>query len=372
MEKPQKNVAVFFGGRSNEAEISVITGMYAVNLLRGTRYRVLPVWLPPEGGMLLGTWNKVSEFAGAVRGTPVALMRGALARAGRKKPFVRVDVALNCCHGGMGEDGTLAALLAWAHIPSASPGVPESALFMDKAFTKIAARGLDIPAAPFFTVGEREFAASPDNVFGCAAAFGYPVVVKPARLGSSIGLTVAHGQKELEEALSLAFTLDDKALVERYFEGKRDINCAACRLDGEVRVSACEEVFSAGELLTYAEKYEAGKGAQFPARLPAPLAAQIAGYTRRLYEAFGMRGVVRADFLVVGQEAYFNELNIVPGSLAGYLFGETLAKIRAFFAALLDEALREAPARKQVLKTGILSEGIFSGAKGCKRRGNFV
>ena len=74
MEKPQKNVAVFFGGRSNEAEISVITGMYAVNLLRGTRYRVLPVWLPPEGGMLLGTWNKVSEFAGAVRGTPLSLI----------------------------------------------------------------------------------------------------------------------------------------------------------------------------------------------------------------------------------------------------------------------------------------------------------
>ena len=369
-----KRVAVFFGGASNEHEISVLTGMMAINLLKSAGYEVLPVFLPLSGGMTLAkNASRAEDVAGESRFPAVQLNGPALERKRgifrKKQPF---DVALNCCHGGMGEDGTLAALLAWAHIPSASPGVPESALFMDKAFTKIAARGLDIPAAPFFTVGEREFAASPDNVFGCAAAFGYPVVVKPARLGSSIGLTVAHGQKELEETLSLAFTLDDKALVERYFEGKRDINCAACRLDGEVRVSACEEVFSAGELLTYAEKYEAGKGAQFPARLPAPLAAQIAGYTRRLYEAFGMRGVVRADFLVVGQEAYFNELNIVPGSLAGYLFGETLSKIRAFFAALLDEALREAPARKQVLKTGILSEGIFSGVKGCKRRGNFV
>ena len=85
-----------------------------------------------------------------------------------------------------------------------------------------------------------------------------------------------------------------------------------------------------------------------------------------------MRGVVRADFLVVGEQAYFNELNIVPGSLAGYLFGHSLSQIRDFFAGLLDEALREGLSEKQTIRTGILREDVFSGAKGCKRRGNFV
>ena len=160
--------------------------------------------------------------------------------------------------------------------------------------------------------------------------------------------------------------------MERYFAGKRDVNCAACRLGGEVRVSPCEEVFSGGELLSYAEKYEAGKGSAFPAELPAQLSERIADATRLLYRSFGMRGVVRADFLVVGGEVYFNELNTVPGSLAGYLFGNSLADIRRFFLSLLDEALRAAPREKRVLSTGILSSGIFSGAKGCKRRGNFV
>ena len=125
-----RNAAVFFGGNSSESEISVITGMYAVNLLRGTRYRVFPVYLPPSGGFLLGEWKGVEEFAGAVKGTPVTLSGGALVRVGRKKPCIRIDVALNCCHGGMGEDGTLAALLAWNGVPSASPAAPSCATLL--------------------------------------------------------------------------------------------------------------------------------------------------------------------------------------------------------------------------------------------------
>ena len=371
-EPPKKTVGVFFGGMSNEAEISVITGMYAVNLLRGTRWQVLPVYLPPEGGMLLGNYKSVSEFSDAPKGTPVTLADGALVREGKRKPLARIDVALNCCHGGMGEDGTLAALLRWNNIPSASPAQAESAVFMDKSLTKIAARGLDIPVAPALTVSERSWRADALQTQAQVAAFGYPVVVKPARLGSSIGLTVAHGEEELADALGLAFTLDDKALIERYFPEKRDINCAACRMGGEVMTSPCEEVFSAEELLSYAEKYQKGKGSQCPADLPASVSAQIGADTRRLYEAFGMRGVVRADFLVVGEQVYFNELNIVPGSLAGYLFGHSLSQIRDFFAGLLDEALREPTAKKQTIRTGILRENVFSGAKGCKRRGNFV
>ena len=366
-----QNVAVFFGGNSNEAEISVITGMYAVNLLRGTRFVPLPVYLPPEGGMLLGTWKRVGDLAGEVRGTPVRLGRGGLysCRSGRR--LRKADVALNCCHGGMGEDGTLAALLAWNGIPSASPSAAESGIFMDKRFSKLAARGLNIPVAPAFAVTEAEHAADPAEAARRAAAFGYPVVVKPARLGSSIGLTVAHGEAELFSALELAFSLDGAVLVERYFANRRDINCAACRIGGEVRVSLCEEVFSEGELLSYAEKYRAGKGARLPAQLPAPLAERIRADTRRLYEAFGMRGVVRADFLVAGEEVYFNELNTVPGSLAGYLFADSLAGIRRFFCALLDEGMRPVPS-KQVIRTGILREKIFTGAKGCKRRGNLL
>lgn len=368
------SVAVFFGGASNESEVSVITGMLAVNLLRGSKYTVVPVYLPPSGGMATGNFKGVEDFAKPeLRATPVRLEGKRLVRTGRHaKTVAEIDIALNCCHGGMGEDGTLAALLRWNRIVSASPSAAESALFMDKTLTKIAARGLGIAAAPSLAVSERDYVTAPEEVFSRIQAFGFPLVVKPARLGSSIGLTVVRERGGLADALALAFELDSAALIERYFAKKRDVNCAACRLEGQVRVSPCEEVFSGGELLSYAEKYEQGKGSCMPAELPEAVSSRIADDTRRLYEAFGMRGVVRADFLVVGEEVFFNELNTVPGSLAGYLFGDTLAQIRRFFVALLDEALLDAPREKKTLTTGILSSGIFTGAKGCKRRGNFV
>ena len=369
-------VAVFFGGVSSESEISVITGMFAVNLLRGTQYAVVPVYLPPEGGMVTGNFRGVEDFSSrpALKCTPVAPEGRKLVRADRRrKPVAVIDVALNCCHGGMGEDGTLAALLAWHGVPSASPAAAPCAAFMDKTTAKIFAAGLGIPVAPSVTIMETAWKTRAEDVLAQAEENpGYPVVVKPARLGSSIGLTVAHGEEELKGALALAFTLDRLALVERYHPGRRDVNCAACRLGGEVNVSPCEEVFSGGEVLSFEEKYERGRGSDFPARLPPAVAEHIRVLTRTLYEAFGMRGAVRADFFVIGEEVFFNELNIVPGSLASRFFADSLAGVRAFFTALLDEAIAASVPEKPVLHTGILSQNIFSGAKGCKRRGNLL
>ena len=368
-------VAVFFGGKSNESEISVITGMLAVNLLRGSAYRVVPVYLPPEGGMAAGEFRGVEDFAGGhVRAEPVALAGRTLVRTrGRgKKRLCTIDVALNCCHGGMGEDGTLAALLAWHGVPSASPAAAPCAVFMDKTLSKTFAAGLGIPTAPAFSVREAEWRSRRAEVFGRACSLGYPIVVKPARLGSSIGIRVARSEGEFKAALDFAFGLDGAALAERYFEHKRDINCAAFRRGGSVVLSPCEEVFSGGDVLSFREKYEQGRGSQCPAALEGDLAERIHAYTRMLYEAFEMRGVVRADFLVADGAVYFNELNMVPGSLAGYLFGGSLTEVKNFYLALLDEALRCPPVQKRILHTGILEGGVFSGGKSCKRRGNFV
>src|SRR5699024_11029494 len=157
---------------------------------------------------------------------------------------------------------TLSALLAWQGVPLASPAMPESAVFMDKWLTKIAARGLNIPVAPAVCLKEGE-----DGV-ALAEEVGYPLVVKPVHLGSSIGVTVVHTPGELDAALALAFELDDAALLEKYFGGRRDINCAAARIGEEVRLSPLEEVFSAGDVLTYREKYEEGRGSKCPAELP--------------------------------------------------------------------------------------------------------
>ncbi len=368
MAKRKKTIAVFFGGRSNEHEISIITGLYCLNLLRGGNWDMVGVYLPPEGGMSVTDAAGVEEFArGSARGVPVYLREGWLVRRARNRLLCKIDCALNCCHGGAGEDGTLAALLAWNNVPSASPDMPVSALFMNKAYAKLAARGLGLNVLPSVTVGEWESADG-------ARALGFPVVVKPATLGSSIGIRVAQNEEELERALELAFTLDHTALVERYVQEKRDINCAAWRKGGEVVLSECEEVFSNESILTFREKYEGTgeRASRLPAQLPAAVREEIRAATKTVYEAFCVRGVVRADFLYAEGKVWFNELNTVPGSLASYLFGEKLTDARTFLQGLIEEGLSARTPKKRILTTGILQRGIFSGSKGCKRRKNLV
>ena len=366
-----KTVAVFFGGKSNEHEISIITGMLAVNLLR-ERYRVVPVYLSSAGEMYSSEeMRSVDDFKtlSTVRFPRVALEgKNLVLYKKRKKTVAALDVALNCCHGGAGEDGTLSALLRFHGIPFASPDVAVSAVFMNKEYGKIAAKGLGIPVVESFAVHEEEWKANEAGVLSRAEELGYPVIVKPSELGSSIGIKVAKTQEEFRAAMELAFRLDKGALVETYLEGKRDINCAAYRLHGEVALSPCEEVFSHDEILSFSEKYE-GTGARnsaLPADLPAGLAERIGTYTKLIYESFEVCGVVRADFLVSGEDVYFNELNTVPGSLACYLFGERLSENRDFLVSLIEEA--KPMKAKQTVESGILRSTVFAGGKGCKRR----
>lgn len=360
-------VAVFFGGRSNEHEISVITGMLAVNLLR-ERYRVVPVYLPREGGMATGKMRSVSDFGKGKKFPRVRLDGEQLVRERGPRRPIFLDVALNCCHGGAGEDGTLAALLEWNGVKSASPAAAPCALFMDKTISKTAARGLGIPVLPSLDVREEEWSEDPASVKSRVRALGFPVIVKPASLGSSIGVKVARDEEGLASALSLAFRLDEGALVERYLPGKRDLNCAACRVGGEVQISPVEEAFSAEEILTFTEKYEGKelRRSALPANIPVSVAEAVRSATRLLYESFHMRGVVRADFLLAEDRVYFNELNVVPGSLACYLFGPSLSDARDFLVSLVEEG-KKPPRKKEIVTTDILSSPVFF-RKGCKGR----
>lgn len=360
-----KRIAVFFGGVSNEHDISVLTGLMAVNLLKSAGYEVLPVFLPPAGGMALAKDGaRAEDFAGEAKFPAVELRGCALVKSrGIFKKKLQFDAALNCCHGGMGEDGTLAALLAFHKVPSASPSMELSAVFMDKSLAKIFARGLGLPVLDSACVreGEGERAARE------AALLGYPLVVKPCRLGSSIGVTAVKDERELLVALALAFRLDGAALLEPYLAGKRDLNCAAVQRGGELLLSPVEEVLSSSPVLTFGEKYEsAERRSVIPADIPQEAANTIRACMRAIAEAFPFRGVVRGDFFLSEGKVYFNELNTVPGSLAFYLFGDTLTEARAFLSSLVENAAP--PMERKPVCTGLLSRARFAGAKGCKSR----
>ncbi|MBQ8658845.1 MAG: ATP-grasp domain-containing protein [Clostridia bacterium] len=369
-----RRVAVVFGGKSCENEISVLTGVFVLNVLDRTKYEVLPVYLHTDGAFYtagkmfdLGTFRKGNYGAFQrifFEGGTAYLFRG----AGKKiKEIGRIDVALNCCHGGLGEGGGVSALMQMNGIPLASPELTASGVFMDKGLTKLAAKALSVPTVEFVRFEESEYRRRGAFVLkNIESRLGYPAIVKPARLGSSIGLTVAENEEEIKEAIEAAFELDERVVVEKFLKGKKDINCAAYSLGGEIFVSEPEEAASGEGIYSFSDKYLKGgaaggknaekmQSARGRGSITGELREKIRMYTKTLYKRMSMYGIVRMDYLLSGDKVYLGEVNTVPGSLAYYLFCDRISDARGLFGALLEDAIARAKGgEKRIIRTGIL------------------
>ena len=366
-----RKVAVFFGGKSCENEISVLTGVFVMNLLDGEKYSVLPVYIHTDGGMYTSPKMKdvavfrEKKYASFER---IFFDRGtvyAFNTSKRKiKPLAKVDVALNCCHGGLGEGGGVSAMMEWNGIPFASPDLTSSGMFMDKSMTKLAMRALNVPTVDYIRVNEKDYEKRGAFLLkSIESRLKFPVVIKPAHLGSSIGITLAKNETEAKAALESAFLLDDRVVIEKYLENKQDVNCAAYMLKGEICVSEPEAAFGGG-IYSFEDKYVKRKSDQIGlldgkgggrVALSGDLREKIRAYTKTVYKRMNLFGVARMDFLVSDGKAYLCEVNTVPGSLAYYLFCERLSDARTFFGDLVEEALERAKTgEKKILSTGIL------------------
>ncbi len=362
-----RKVAVFFGGRSCENEISVLTGVFVLNLIDKEKFIPLPVYIHTDGGMYTSPDMRNLDFFREKRYKQMERIffdgGGMYALNGKKrrvKSLGRVDVALNCCHGGLGEGGGVSAIMAWNDIPFASPDLTSSGIFMDKSMTKLAMQALKIPTVEYVRVNERDYEKRGAFLLkSVESKLKYPVVVKPAHLGSSIGITLAKDEEELKKALSGAFLLDDRVVIERYLEEKQDVNCAAYSLNGEIIVSEPEGAFGEG-IYSFEDKYLKRK-ADRPVKggtgvtLSGALREKIRAYTKTVYKRMNLQGVVRMDFLTQGEKAYLCEVNTVPGSLAYYLFCERITDGKNFFTDLINDALaRGGQKKKGLIHTGIL------------------
>lgn len=371
------NVAVLFGGKSCENEISILTGVFAYNLIDKTKFSPLPVYIHTDGKWYTSEkMNDPDTFKNKDFRSfeEVVFLDGtAYVRKGKKGNIKlikkkKIDVALNCCHGGLGEGGGVSALMLLAGIPIASPDIAPSAVFLDKTLTKIVAKGLGVPTVDYLKVGESDYKKRGAFLLkNIGTRLGFPVVVKPARLGSSIGITVAENEEEAKIALEAAFALDDRVLIEKFLTKKRDINCAAYTLKGEIVLSEPEEASCGDGIYSFSDKYIKPKERTLKTgALSKETREKIRSYTRTLYKRMGMKGVVRMDFLLSENKLYLGEVNTVPGSLAYYLFCERLTDAKTFFTDLIEEGLKKDD-EKQILTTGVLHT-VKSGSK----RGNFA
>jgi len=353
-----KNIAVIFGGDSNENEISVITGTMAANVLESGGDTVIPVYVSQNSEIYTGqSLKNISEFRAdgykkAARGIIADGGIYILNARGRVKKFLKVDAALNCCHGGSGEGGGVSGLCKIAKIPFASAGVFESSVFIDKYLTKLILSALGVKTAAYAYVTDL------NQLDSCPDIPQFPLIVKPVNLGSSIGVEKVENFEELKNAVECGLIYDSAVILEQYLSGRREINCAAYFYNGEVITSECEESVSGGDILSFEDKYAGGGKSVLPADLPADISGAIKEITKTVYKKLNMRGIVRFDFILSGGEIYLSEVNTVPGSLSYYLLSGGFKDFYRVLSKVIEQAQTDFKTvqGKKLIKTGILSD----------------
>lgn len=298
-------IAVLMGGRSSEHEVSLASAAAVIAALDPARFTVIPVLISPEGA-----WS--------VDGEPVAIVPGADG-TGRMAylegaPDCGVDVVFPVLHGPHGEDGTIQGALETAGLPYVGAGVAASAVAMDKAMFKAFLAHAGIPTPEHAVVTAVEWRTDPDGARArVAGSVGYPAFCKPARLGSSVGISPVPTEADLDDALELAFRHDPKALVERGITG-REVEVGV--LDGDPPLaSPVGEITFEGDWYDYETKYVPGRSSlQVPADLPPEVAERARALALRAFAAVDCHGLARVDFFVEPDgTVLLSELNTMPG-----------------------------------------------------------
>lgn len=328
MINKQLRVGVLFGGRSSEHEVSLASARNVIDALQKAGHLVVPMGITPQGRWLttgdplaLLTGETVSEPARLVvnghNGTHEANKAWALLpQASQEAPLPAIDVIFPVLHGPYGEDGTVQGLLEMANLPYVGAGVLASAVAMDKVVAKQLFTQAAIPQADFQTVMRKRWQKQPQQVVDeVEAQFNYPVFVKPANLGSSVGVSKAHDRAELVEAIALACRYDRKILVEMAVPNAREIEVSVLGND-EPLVSVPGEIIPSQEFYSYEAKYlDDSSRLLIPAPLEATLIAQVQELALRAYRVADCSGLARIDFLLddVSKTLYLNEINTMPG-----------------------------------------------------------
>ena len=343
-------LGVMFGSRSCEHEVSIISAVQLMRAADRQTYDVIPIYISKKGEWFTGdplfdiaAYTPFDENRKGIRRIHLDLTAGSRALIAHEQSkglfakeqqviVARLDCVIPVFHGLHGEDGSVQGLLELCNIPYASSGIGASAIGMDKVYMKLFFQGCGFPVLPGRWFLRANWENDPEGVMDDVEKnLPYPVFVKPASLGSSIGVTRAKDRASLKEALELAFEFDRKTLVEKGLCEPLELNCSVLGYDGDAKASEIEMPISGGDLLSFIDKYGSGgnstKGmASLKRVLPAPIEPELKERIQTLsvdiFKAMDCKGVVRIDYMFdnASQELYITEINTIPGSLAFYLW----------------------------------------------------
>ena len=390
------NIAVFFGCRSVEHEVSIISAVQAMRSINRDKYDITPVYVSKDGSMYTGdnlfdieNYRDLTALLNEakrvtfIKEKNAVLMHFLDQKRFKKTPDVAIDLAFPVVHGTNCEDGTMAGYFEFLGLPYISCDIISAAVGMDKAVFKDVLKSAGLPVLDCIKFRAREYTLDKENITSkIKNEIGFPLIVKPVNLGSSVGITKVNCADELDEAIRLGISFSDVILVEKAICNLREINCSVLGDSDECEASVCEEPFMNDEILSYEDKYlgggksgEASKGMaslgrKIPADISEDLSNEIRDLSCRIFKAIGASGVVRIDFLLDADtnRVYANEINTIPGSLAFYLWEATGLKYTDMLERLVEIAFRRQRNRDNLtftIDTNILS-GVSFGAKGSK------
>lgn len=334
------NIGVIFGGRSVEHDISVITGLQVINSLDKNKYNIVPIYLNKDNYIYSNrklkkfeNFKKMSLKIGAnsffkkTRGTASTQSLRKLQK--RKK----IDLIFNCTHGAGVEDGIVSGILEFINIPYTSSNVLSSSIAQDKDITKKILSTIDIPLLEHIVIKQKD----KKNILEMIKDIDYPVIIKPAHLGSSIGIYTAFTKEELLEKIKQAFIYDDKIIIEKLLRNFQEFSVAIYSRKNEYHLSQIEVLDRNNDIFSFDEKYiNHHKEVNHKFLSDESLEEELKLYTIKGYELLEMNGIVRFDYLYCDNKLYLNEINTIPGGLSNYLFKEQIS-----FKLLLDEQIRE-------------------------------
>ena len=393
----KKHVGVIFGSRSCEREVAIISAVQLMRFADPEKYDIVPVYIDEHGSWYtgealkeIGTYKPFNPEMKGIRkvfpdlssgsGALLYLNKGSgLLAKDKLEIAARIDVYIVVMHGMNGEDGTLQGLMELANIPYTSTGVTGSAVGMDKIIMKEFFRGADLPVLPGEWYTRREYAEdAPKIISDVSGKLGFPVFVKPANLGSSIGVSRADNEEELKDALELAFEYDRRVLVEKGLDKPVELNCSVLGYDDELLASPIEMPLNQDEFLDFRDKYLGGNGSKGMASLsrvlPAPiedsLKNEIEEMSKKIFRLMDCKGVVRIDYMFdrLSEKLFITEINTIPGSLAFYLWEKDGISYRELIDRMIACAEKAHDDRNKTnyAYTSDILKGVSFGAKGAK------
>ena len=383
-------LGVIYGGETVEHEVSIISALQAIQNLNKDKYDVIPIYISKDRTFYTGSiLNEIDTYKDFEKNKKL-VKEVTLCKKGNKfylqttngmfrKDLTEVDIILPIVHGNNVEDGTLAGYLDTIGIPYVGPHVLGASLGQDKVAMKQVMKSEGIPVVDFTWFFDTEYLDNKNDILKSIKKLGYPVVVKPATLGSSVGITFVKKESDIEKAIEEAISYDNKIVVEKAVDNLIEVNASVLGNYEDQKVSPLEEVMGLDEILSYSDKYLSnsktkGSGSKgmastnriIPARISKDLTKDIQDTSKKVFRLLNLSGVCRIDYLIDKKtnKFYVNEPNTIPGSLSFYLWKEADLKYEDLLDEMISIAIKEYKNKSK--KTMSFESNILSGFSGSK------